>query len=279
MTLDTELDAPLLPHWVTFVGAFVCCMATATGLMATTARGTQTDDPEGDLPGRCKSMRALCNFLCTRPSTMSCWKSMLLKFAILGAASLASTGLSLLVTNLTSNDQESITATIRIIIKEVLGVNEDTGHRLKRETTCFSSNDTAMRCPRVNSPCDPGTLLEADLDSELPVTCTILVFNILFATLAGMFLAVTAAGTLICTRLRSTCIPPQEMQRATLLGVEMNQNAPEAVTIHFPDEQVTISKGEAENREPNTEETRGEKDKPANPITTLVAVEQGLASV
>ena len=277
MALDTEMNAPLLPHWVTFVGAFVCCMGTATVLMATTARGTQTDNPESDQQRRCKSLSALCNFLCTRPAAMSCWKSMLLKLAILGAASLASTGLSLLVTNLTSNDQESIAATIRTIIKEVLGVNDDTGHRRKRETTCFSSNDTAMHCPRVNSPCDPGTLLEADLDSELPVTCTILIFNILFATLSGMFLAVTAAGTLICNRLRSTCIPPQEIQRATLLGVELNQSAPEAVTIQFPDEQMTNLEGEAEEREPDTKETRGEKEKPANPITTHATVEMGLA--
>ena len=219
MTTD-DLEAPLFPRWVTFIGAFTCFMATALALMAQTARGAQTEEVAPEERRKCASIRALCNFFCTRPPARSCWKNLLLKMFILLSASGASTGLSLLITNLTSTDKESAAATIRVLINEVLGVESvaDTNNqRLKREADCFLTNDSSARCPPLTPPpCNPASLLQADMDSEWPAACTILVFNILFATLACMFLAVSAAATLICGKMKTHLFPDKlEIGRPT----------------------------------------------------------------
>ena len=128
-----EQGQALLPRWVTFAGSMMVCMGAALSLVAVTARGTQTAGvEEGEDTRKCKNLRALCRFLCTRPSGTTCWRAMLHRVVILGTASLVSTGLSLLVSNLTADDPESMRTTIRVIVAEVLGL-EDMGERNKRE--------------------------------------------------------------------------------------------------------------------------------------------------
>ena len=199
----------LLPHWVTFAGSMLCCMGTVVALMATTARGTQTPGEGGDQPpNRCRAMRALCNFMCTRPTAMSWWKAGLLRICLLGMATLFSTALSLLITNVTSNDSEPIRDTIRIIIGEMLGIEDEGTGREKREADCFDTNNSALRCPQLTSTitapvCNFANLLETQVDTIFPPTCTMLVTLILFATGAALLLSVSAVTTIICHHVRA----------------------------------------------------------------------------
>ena len=192
----------LLPHWATFWGAMICCATTLVALSAVTARGTQTMEEDGEQGSRkrCRGLRALCSFMCARRNPLVWWKAVLLRIALVTTASVLSSALSLLVTNVTANESEPIRETIRIIVQEMLGVSEEA--REKREADCFDTNDSSTRCSveekMASQVCEFTNLLESHLDSPLPPTCTIMVAILLFATMAALALSVTAATTLIC---------------------------------------------------------------------------------
>ena len=218
------------------------CMGAALSLVAVTARGTQTAGVEEEEDTRkCKNLRALCRFLCTRPSGTTCWRAMLHRVVILGTASLVSTGLSLLVSNLTADDPESMRTTIRVIVAEVLGLG-DQEERNKREAECFTTNDSDVRCPPLNpttSACSVGQLLHTQRDSILPPTCSMTLAIIVFTTMAGVLLSITTAATIICRNIRRV-----------QMDVQMTQT--DATPFATPDSSVHGSKVE------NLEEEEGE---------------------
>ena len=293
----------LLPHWATFWGVFGCIAATLVALMAVTARGTQTigATEEQETRKRCSSIRALCGFMCARRSSMVWWKALILRLCLVGSASILSSALSLLITNITANESEPIRDTIRIIVKEMLGIEGDAKRR-KREADCFDTNDSYTRCPTeikmATQVCEFNNFLEAHLDSPMPPTCTIMVAILLFATLSALALSVTTATTIVCHKLsdrmaRTRRHLQQSFQPATQTTATNTENAntatsitenaatedaitehadtEDAITEHADTEDASTEKADTENA--NTEKADSEAVLTEDVITEYVIVE------
>ena len=137
----------------------------------------------------------------------------------LTCASTASVGISLLVTNLSDSEDNSIATTIKTILNEALGLEDEEGGRMRREVLCVRPSKGKTGTIETWEPCDEQTTggwtvnvergaktscaimewLQATVDSSIPPTCLILTAQVTVAA-AVLVVASTVSLALCCGR-------------------------------------------------------------------------------
>ena len=207
----------------------------------TTSRGTNTATTE---PRKCNAWRNCFTWLWRGQEGRPCWVTLLIKILTLTCASTASVAVSLLVTNLSDSEDHSIAVTIKSILHEALGFEDNVGSRRRREVLCVKPSTGTSGVVETWEPCrdeDAGcwqvsiergqatssTILEwlqATVDSSVPPTCVILLGQVTM-TAAVLVTASTVSLILCCSRKVTPRYSEREREAALEQGISIGRFA------------------------------------------------------
>ena len=216
MAASPDTDSELMPPWLKFISMYVGLMCCAFGMIGvitrgTTDRGTNTREE----PRKCGALRSCLTWMWSGQEGRPCWLTLLFKCLTLACASTCSVAISLLITNLSDSDDPSVAVTIKEIVQEALGLDDDAGSRRKRAIYCVKPKtgtsgvlETWETCQEEDSgwqvniedqetaPCSIYHWLMATVDSSLPPTCVVLLAQVSMA--AAVFITASTISFLIC---------------------------------------------------------------------------------
>ena len=220
MAASPDTDSELMPPWLKFIAMYVGLMCCAFGIIGVTTRGTTSRGTNTE-PRKCGALRSCLTWMWTGQEGRPCWLTLLFKCLTLACASTCSVAISLLVTNLSDSDDPSVAVTIKEILHEALGFDDDAGSRRKREIYCVKPHtgtsgvlETWETCKdedrgwEVNiegeqtTSCSILQWLEAAVDSSVPPTCVILLAQVSMA--AAVLVTASAISFIVCCSRRAT---------------------------------------------------------------------------
>ena len=214
MAATPDTDSELMPPWLKFIAMYVGLMCCAFGIIGVTTRGTTSRGTNTE-PRKCGALRSCLTWMWTGQEGRPCWLTLLFKCLTLACASTCSVAISLLITNLSDSDDPSVAVTIKEIVQEALGLDDDAGSRRRRAIYCVKPNtgtsgvlETWETCQdedrgwQVNiedqqtASCSIFHWLQATVDSSLPPTCVILLAQVSMA--AAVFVTASTISFIVC---------------------------------------------------------------------------------
>ena len=244
MAASPDVDSELMPSWFKFLSVYIGMMCCAFGLIGvttrTTSRGTNTP---GEEPGRCGALRACFTWIWTGQPGRPCWVTLLIKCLTLTCASTCSVAIGLLVTNISDSDDHSIAVTIKEILSEALGYDDNAGSRRRRAVYCVKPNTGTSGVLETWEPCqdeesgwqvnieDQQTTscsilqwLQATVDSSVPPPCVILLAQASMAA-AVLVIASTISFIVCCSRKVTPGHSGREREAALEQGIQVGKFA------------------------------------------------------
>ena len=291
MAASPDTDQNLLPPWFKFLATYCGLMACVFAIIGvTTSRGTNTTREE---PRKCEAWRNCFTWLWRGQEGRPCWATLLIKCLTLTCASTASVAISLLVTNLSDSEDHSIAVTIKEILNEALGLDDNAGSRRRREVLCVKPYTGTSGVVETWEPCkdeDAGgwqvniergqatscsilDWVQATVDSSVPPTCVILLGQVTMAA-AVLVTASTISLLLCCSRKVTPRYPGREREAALEQGISigrfayMRPRTPEEMTrarfwqsccswmtpwILYPDEKESVEEITSDDTDKNTD--------------------------
>ena len=244
MAASPDVDSELMPSWFKFLAVYIGMMCCTFGIIGvttrTTDRGTNTEREE---PRRCGALRSCITWIWTGQPGRPCWLTLLIKCLTLTCASTCSVAISLLVTNISDSDDHSIAVTIKEILSEALGYDDNAGSRRRRAVYCVKPNtgtsgvlETWEPCKdeesgwQVNiegeqtTSCSILQWVQATVDSSVPPTCVILLAQVLAAA-AVLVTASTISFIVCCSRKVTPRHSGREREAALEQGITIGRFA------------------------------------------------------
>ena len=293
MAASPDSDSELMPPWFKFLTVYcglMCCAFGIIGVTTRTSRGTNTAREE---PRKCGALRSCFTWIWRGQEGRPCWLSLLIKCLTLTCASTASVAISLLVTNLSDSEDHSIAVTIKEILNEALGLDDNGGSRRRREVLCVKPYTGTSGVVETWEPCkdeDAGgwqvniergqatscsilDWVQATMDSSVPPTCVILLGQVTMAA-AVLVTASTISLLLCCSRKVTPRYPGREREAALEQGISigrfayMRPRTPEEMTrarfwqsycswmtpwILYPDEKESMEEITSDDTDKNTD--------------------------
>ena len=243
MAASPDSDSELLPPWFKFLTVYcglMCCAFGIIGVTTRTSRGTNTTREE---PRKCGALRSCFTWIWKGQEGRPCWLTLLIKCLTLTCASTASVAISLLVTNLSDSEDHSIAVTIKEILNEALGLDDNAGSRRRREVYCVKPHTGTSGVLETWEPCkdeesgwqvnieDQQTTscsilqwLQATMDSSVPPTCIILLAQVLVAA-SVLVTASTISFIVCCSRKVTPGHSGREREAALEQGISIGRFA------------------------------------------------------